>query len=361
MIASLRLGGAERQLSGLALMLHAQGHDVEVLTYREGSFYAKPLKDAGICMTYIPHPGKEKTLRDQIAAHLRDTNCQILISYMVGANLKACGIKKRYPELELVVSERNCDTSHKWFYTTLRYYLYRRADYIVCNSYAQEALLRNLRPAFGKRLLTIPNFVDSDYFKPSGRSLGGNGRINVVTTARLYDRKNAIGLIKAAAEASCDNLYFYWYGALSNDKYFERCQKLIQELGMEEHIKLNPASDKVDEVYSNADAFCLPSFYEGTPNALAEALACGLPAVCSDISDNSRYILSGENGFLFNPSDIHDFAKALKLLSAATPETLIAWGKKSRIIAEEKLSKEIFIRRYMDLIEGLSGGENGGL
>lgn len=357
MIASLRLGGAERQLSGLALLLHTQGHEVEVLTYREGNFYAGPLKAAGVRLTYIPHPGNESRLRDQIAEHLRAGGCEVLISYMVGANLKACGVKKRFPELKVIVSERNCVTSRKWLYTALRYYLYLPADMVVCNSYAQEALIRKYRPAFGKRLTTIPNFVDSNLFRPSGRPLGADGRINIVTTARLYDRKNATGLIRAAAEAGCDNLYFDWYGALSNDKYFGRCQELIRKLGMEDHIKLHPACDNVEEVYAEADAFCLPSFYEGTSNALAEALASGLPAVCSNVSDSPLYVSPGHNGLLFDPRKPRTFSDALRKFAALSPETLREWGRNSRAVAEEKLSKETFIKRYQDLISSISGGK----
>ena len=355
MIASLRLGGAERQLSGLALMLHAQGHEVEVLTYREGTFYAKPLREAGVRLTVIPHPGNERRLVEEIAAHLRDTGCQVLISYLVGTNLKACFIKQRCPGLKLVVSERNCN-SDKWLYTTLRLKFYKMADAVVCNSYAQEALVRKRCPALDSRLTTIPNFVDAERFSPAKRTLGAGGRINVVTTARLYDRKNAIGLIKAVKEADCDNLYFDWYGALSNDKYYGRCQKLIRKLGLQDRIHIHPGCENVEDLYNGADAFCLPSFYEGTSNALAEALACGLPAVCSDVSDNSRYIIPGENGLLFDPFDTCDFADALKKLAATSSEDLARWGRKSREIAEEKLTREVFIKRYLQLLEGLFRG-----
>lgn len=355
MIASLRLGGAERQLSGLALMLHAQGHEVEVLTYREGNFYAKPLREAGVQLTVIPHPGNERRLVEEVSAHLRDTGCQVLISYLVGTNLKACFIKQRCPGLKLVVSERNCNTD-KWLYTTLRLKFYKMADAVVCNSYAQEALVRKRCPALDSRLTTIPNFVDAERFSPAKRTLGAGGRINVVTTARLYDRKNALGLIKAVKEADCDNLYFDWYGALSNDKYYGRCQKLIRKLGLQDRIHIHPGCENVEDLYNGADAFCLPSFYEGTSNALAEALACGLPAVCSDVSDNSRYIIPGENGLLFDPFDTGDFAGALKKLAATSSENLAEWGRKSREIAEEKLTREVFIKRYLQLLEGLVRG-----
>jgi len=357
MIASLRLGGAERQLSGLALMLHAQGHEVEVLTYREGDFYVKPLADAGVTLTVIPHPGNERMLVDEIAAHLRATRCEVLISYLVGTNLKACFIKQRCPGLKLVVSERNCNTD-MWLYTTLRLKLYKMADAVVCNSFAQEALVRKRCPALAPKLRTIPNFVDIERFRPSGRTFCSDGKIHVVTTARLYDRKNAIGLIRAVAAAGCDNLCFDWYGALSNDKYYGRCKNLISKFGLEDRIHIHPGCKNVEELYAKADAFCLPSFYEGTSNALAEALASGLPAVSSDVSDASRYVLPGQNGLLFDPKDIDDFAAALRTLSTTSPDELQRWGRNSRSMAEEKLSKDVFISRINELLGGLSGGKN---
>jgi len=356
-IASLRLGGAERQLSGLALMLHAQGHDVEVLTYREGSFYAGALGEAGVKLTVIPHPGNEKRLIEDVADHLRESGCEVLISYLVGTNIKACLIKERCPGIKLVVSERNCNTNLP-LYTKFRLRFYKVADAVVSNSYAQEALVRKRCPALDKKLTTIPNFVDAERFAPSGRRFCEDGKIHVVTTARLYGRKNALGLIRAVYEAGCENLCFDWYGALSNDKYYGRCQSLIRKLGLEKRFHIHPGCEDVEQLYAKADAFCLPSFYEGTSNALAEALACGLPAVCSDVSDNARYVVPGQNGVLFNPEDSNSFSSALKKLASATPEDLARWGSESRRIAEEKLSKVIFIKRYTTLLEGLFGGEN---
>ena len=357
MIASLRLGGAERQLSGLALMLHAEGHEVEVLTYREGDFYAKPLREGGVKLTVIPHPGNEKRLVEEISAHLRATGCEILISYLVGTNIKACFIKRRCPGLKLLVSERNCDTG-KWLYNTLRLRLYKVADAVVCNSYAQEALVRKRCPSLNDKLTTIPNFVDSVHLRPAGRRPGEDrSRINIVTTARLSDHKNAIGLIRAAAQAGCDNLYFDWYGALSNDKYYGRCQKLIRKLGLEDRFHIHPGCENVGDLYNQSDAFCLPSFYEGTSNSLAEALACGLPAVCSDVSDTGRYVIPGKNGLLFNPKKLSSAVEVLRTLSRTSCEELSNWGKESRRIAEQDLSQELFLQRYNDLLGGLSGGK----
>ena len=357
MIASLRLGGAERQLSGLALLLHTYGHDVEVLTYREGSFYAKELQEAGVKHTVISHPGSDLKLIDTIAAHLKEVKCEVLVSYLLGSNIKACLIKRKYPALKIIVSERNC-TRHFGLYTSLRLSFYKIADYVVCNSYAQEEVVRKHCPSLSGKLTTIPNFVDSCRFKPSERNGSSDDKcIKILTTARLHSRKNATGLIKAAADAGCENLHFDWYGALSKDKYYRRCRKLICKLGLQNRFHIHPGCDKVEQLYGEADVFCLPSFYEGTSNSLAEALSSGLPVVCSDVSDAARYIIPGQNGLLFNPKDRKRFAETLRALAATPPEVLRQWGRKSRETAVSKLSREMFIKRYLDLLEGVLGGK----
>ena len=62
--------------------------------------------------------------------------------------------------------------------------------------------------------------------------------------------------------------------------------------------RLKDKLSKIRDVYLNADYFCLPSFYEGTPNALCETISCGLTLVCSDVCNNSTYAQKGENVFV---------------------------------------------------------------
>ena len=107
----------------------------------------------------------------------------------------------------------------------------------------------------------------------------------------------------------------------------------------------------IKEVYQDADYFCLPSFYEGTPNVICEAMACGLPVVCSDVSDNSRYVKEGENGFLFDPNDTSSIVSAFERIFVLSTEDNDSFRFRSRKIAEQKLSKEVFINSYIKLIE----------
>ena len=354
MIASLRLGGAERQLTGLALMLHAQGHEVEVLTYREGSFYAAMLEGSGVKFTQMPGTGGSLKIVREVSSHLMDTGCEVLISFLRGANIKACLIKRRCPELKTVVSERNCDTV-LLPHTAFRFFMYRNADAVVCNSYAQEAFVRKHARHLGGMLTAIPNFVDSDYFTPPAHQRKDDGTIRLVTTARLNSRKNPEGLIRAFAEASCDNLRLDWYGSDGQDACYRECMRLICRLGLQDRVHIHPANQDVKAVYAESDVFCLPSFYEGTPNAMAEAMACGLPAICSDVSDNSRYVIPGKTGLLFNPGNRDNIAAALKALSSMSRSELRSWGESGRQKVVELLSMKDFIDRYSCLLRDISG------
>ena len=351
MIASLRLGGAERQLASLACMLKGNGNEVEVLSYREGDYYLDTLAGSGVPHTFIPGDKGDLRLIRDIAAHLRESRCEVLISFLAGTNIKACLAGRQCPGLRVIVSERNCNTSYLP-HDALRFALYRKyADAVVCNSYAQTEFIRKHCPALQGRLRTIPNFTDLERFRPAapGRS---DGPLRIVTTARLDSRKNALGLIRAASR--CEGVRFDWYGAAAEDRYGAKCRRLIEKLGLEGRFFIHPAEKEVERIYREADAFCLPSFYEGTPNAMTEALASGLPVLCSSVSDNPRYICG--NGFLFDPRKDDSLVSAIRSLKALNSSEAAEYGSRSRRIAEKHFSKDLFLERYTMLLGGIPGG-----
>mgnify|MGYP002623999132 CR=1 FL=1 len=355
MIASLRLGGAERQLAGLACMLKQAGHDAELLTYRDGDFYTPQLDKAGVNHVFIRQKAGEMGLVRDIADHLETTGCDMLISFLAGTNIKACLVKRRLPGLKLIVSERNTNINCM-LHDRLRFALYRKYAWkVVCNSYAQTEFIRRHAPSLAGKLYTVPNFTDLELFHIKGARARAEGEpFRVVTTARLAPRKNAPGLIRAAAQ--CPGIRFDWYGADENDAYSTRCHKMIAELKLQDRFFIHPASASPEKIYGSADAFCLPSFYEGMPNSLAEAMACGLPAACSNVSDNGRYVIEGRNGFLFDPADSRQIAAAITKLSQMDATELEDAGIHSRALAEAAFNKQGFISRYLEIIGGPQGG-----
>lgn len=351
LISSLRLGGAEKQLVGLACMLKDAGYDVEVITYRAGDFYSGRLAAASVPQYRIDTSADLDIIRN-IAAHLNESACDVLISFRAGTNVKACLVKRLCPSLKLVVSERNFNISYH-FYDALRFAFYRRyADRVVCNSFAQSEFIKEHFPSLSGRLSTIPNFVELEKFVPISDS-PSSGRI--VTTARVCRRKNVLGLISAARILKETGVHFnvIWYGKSRNSKYFLLCMRAIRKYGLEGVFRIEDASRCTESIYRDASVFCLPSFYEGTSNAVCEALASGLPVACSSVSDNALYVVPGRNGALFNPRDSAAIAEALRGLLHLSSECRDEMSSASRKTAEENFSLPAFRAAYLSLLSGL--------
>lgn len=348
MISSLQLGGAEKQLTGLALALREAGHEVEVLTYHDGDFYDEFVREHGLSHTRLeikPGHGIIKSLTE----HIRKEGCDVLISFKAGTNIRACKIGRRIPGLKVIVSERNCNLGMH-LHDVYRFLHYKRAALVVCNNFSQETFIRRHFPSLGVKLRTIPNFVNVLEFMPAGRTSADQRRI--VITARVCRRKNVMGLIEAAGILAKvgSAVKFDWYGASKQTGYLRRCLERIKQLGISDSFHIHKALKHTEEAYRNADFFCLPSFYEGTSNSLAEALACGLPIICSRVSDNPRYVVENNNGFLFNPKDSRDMARVIRTALNTPESTLASFRARSRRRAEELLDWEAFKSGWIKIL-----------
>lgn len=348
LIGSLTLGGAERQLIGLALALKREGHDVELLTYRKGTFYEEEVRQLG-----IPHTTLKKYTRGQLivsmARYLKRSGCDLLISFLVSANRKACLAHMLYPGFRLIVSERDF-SGRVHLHDRIHFALYRQAERVVCNNFSQEAFLRSHFPKLSDRLETIPNFVDTQRFHPGDGPSAPASPIRVITTARVCRRKNTLGLIEAAALLRELPIRFDWYGLVRENGYYRRCLRRIAQLGLEERFSLHIAQHEVASLYRSADIFCLPSFHEGTSNSLAEALASGLPAAVSAVSDNPRYVHEGVNGALFHPALSASIAEAVTRIASLPVEERTAYGLRGRESVCSALSPESFAESWSALL-----------
>ncbi|UUJ41944.1 glycosyltransferase [Pseudomonas extremaustralis] len=81
--------------------------------------------------------------------------------------------------------------------------------------------------------------------------------------------------------------------------------------------------------------FVLPSYREGTPRSVLEAMSCARAIVTTDAPGCRETVIDGENGYLVKPRDSADLAKAMGRL-ANSRELRERMGKTSREIAEQK-------------------------
>lgn len=131
----------------------------------------------------------------------------------------------------------------------------------------------------------------------------------ILTVGELIPRKNHERLIKAVA--NIPNCYLTIAG---RGKLKDELTDLIQNLGIENRVKLLGYRSDVAELCESSDLFAFPSIQEGLPVALMEAMACGKAVICSRIRGNID-LIDSNGGILFNPYDCNDIKNALLEIS----------------------------------------------
>ena len=131
----------------------------------------------------------------------------------------------------------------------------------------------------------------------------------VLSVGELNKNKNHDTVIKAIAKLNNPNVYYVICGQGTLENYLK---DLINELGLEKQVKLLGYRRDIAEISKTSDIFVFPSFREGLSVALMEAMALGLPVVCSKIRGNVDLIEDGKGGYLVEPDDVEGFINAIR-------------------------------------------------
>ena len=139
-----------------------------------------------------------------------------------------------------------------------------------------------------------------------------------VTAGELNENKNQETAIKAFADAGLSNAYFIICGDGENQ---ERLKQLVKQRGMEERIILAGFRRDIFEILKASDIFVLPSFREGLPGALMEAMSAGLSCMASRIRGNVD-LLGEDYPYLFAADDSRELCVKMQQIAGECTQ----WG-----------------------------------
>ena len=171
----------------------------------------------------------------------------------------------------------------------------------------------------------------------------------LVSTGELNDNKNHKTVIHAVNRLNNPSVKYLicGQGPLRNELL-----NLVQELGLEHQVMLLGYRTDVIEINHIADVFVFPSFREGLSVALMEAMACGLPVVCSDIRGNRDLIEDGKGWCLVEPKDVAGFAQSIKSLSENS--ALSKRMGQHDVVRVRDVDTSIVLRRVKDIYKNVS-------
>ena len=198
-----------------------------------------------------------------------------------------------------------------------------RADFIICISeFHRQFYLKN--GADPSKLHVAYCGIDTSHFTPARRTRAENEPIHILSSGRLVAKKGFPVLIEACGHLRERGLAFRCTIAGSGpDEAALRAQ--ITAAGLDDHITLTGEALKQEDIPAfmySGDIYTLPCLWaadndvDGLPQMLMEAMACGLPAVSTDLVGIPDLILDGETGLLVPPEDAIAFTDALARLSA---------------------------------------------
>lgn len=158
----------------------------------------------------------------------------------------------------------------------------------------------------------------------------------LLSVGELNCNKNHEVVLKAISKLDNPNIHYIIAGEGSKKEYLNN---LANDLGLSNRVHLLGFRTDVAQLYHIADLFIFPSFREGLPVSLMEAMACGLPAIVSKIRGNTDLVESGINGYLFNPKSAEELGQLIeRIISDPTGMEKMGNCAKKKIL---QFSKEI--------------------
>ena len=163
----------------------------------------------------------------------------------------------------------------------------------------------------------------------------------ILSIGELDENKNHITVINALAELNSNNAYYMICGVGDKEVYLK---EQAEKKGLGKRVILCGYRRDIPDIINAADIFVFPSKHEGLPVSLMEAMAGGLPIICSDIRGNRDLIRNEENGYLFNPTNVGELKEKLqKLLNNSETRKEFGIKVQQEIIAysQEKVVEEL--------------------
>ena len=308
-ISSLESGGAERVLSTMANYWVRKGNRVTLITLNtvKYDFYeidenikrigldllrpSKSIVDA-LLSNYTRYSVLRKTLKNVMP--------DIIISFVDRTNVLTLLSSHRL-NIPVVVSERIDPRYHPigMIFEKLRKHLYRKSSIVV----AQTDSVKDWMSGYldSENVVSFPNpiEIEAPEFLEKNDYIKGNV---VVTVGRLDSQKGHDVLIKAFSNIVSNypdwRLVIFGEGCLRDE-----LEMLIKSLGLENNVFLPGRVKNPENIIGNADIFILSSRYEGFPNALLEAMACGLPVISTDCNSGPSEIINNNVDGILVPVD----------------------------------------------------------
>lgn len=220
-----------------------------------------------------------------------------------------------------------------------------RAAFAICISdFARAQVAAHVATRHWEKLFIAHCGVDTARFRPDERraaTASTGGRRHVLCVARLAPVKGVGVLIEAIARLAAEMPDIHCT-LVGDGPERAALAQLARDLGVDRHITFAGATgqDAILRYYQQADVFALPSFAEGVPVVLMEAMATGVPAIATAVGGIGELIEHGTSGLIVPPGNVPLLTGALRrVLTDGDLHARLAEGGRRKVVAEFEISE----------------------
>jgi glycosyltransferase involved in cell wall biosynthesis len=141
--------------------------------------------------------------------------------------------------------------------------------------------------------------------------------------------------------------------------YRAQLERIVAALGIQDSVEFLGQRTDIVDLLQRSWGFVQPSRWEGMPNSLLEAMACGLPCVATRVSGNEDLIRDGVNGLLVEPEQTAEMAQALRRIIEST-ELAQRLGAEARATVMRDYQLSTIVERCLELYRCLLRGKTSG-
>jgi colanic acid/amylovoran biosynthesis glycosyltransferase len=229
----------------------------------------------------------------------------------------------------------------------------RRAALVVCiSNFARSQLMSITDYDEWEKLRIVHCGIDPDVFAPVERVRRSGEPLRILCVGRLVAVKGQAVLLEALADLRRRGMAVH-LTLVGDGPSRAALERRATQLGLGEHVTFTGpmGDDRMPGFYADADVFCLPTFAEGLPIVLMEAMATELPVVTTPVAGIPELVEDRVTGRIVAPSDAGQLADALEELGRE-PELARRLG----VAGREKVLAEFDIRDAAAELERLFGG-----
>jgi len=217
----------------------------------------------------------------------------------------------------------------------------RAAAVVAISAFGKSQLMRWCEAADWRKIQVVHCGVDEEFLTQAATPVPETPQL--VCVGRLSEQKGHLLLLEAIAPLAAAGIPFKLV-LVGDGELRPQVEAAIAQYGLQSCVEITgwASSAEVRQHIVNSRALVLPSFAEGLPVVLMEALALARPVVSTYVAGIPELVEPGRSGWLVPPGSVEELTAALREVLQADPKTLSAMGEqgRSRVVQQHNAATE---------------------